>query len=83
MDVIAKLAREISPTKLPKQPVDLVFGVVTATAAGPPATVTVKISGSTTATAGLRYLSSYTPSVNDTVLILSRGSDFVVVGKLA
>lgn len=57
-------------------------GVVTATATGPNR-VTIKLGGSTVAIAGVRYLASYSPTVNDTVFVLANGVDLLVLGKLA
>ena len=63
------------------------WGKVTATAAGPPATISVTVNGATTATTGIRYLAGYTPAVNDVVcgwvVYGSRGPDYVALGKLA
>jgi hypothetical protein len=76
------LARLIAPpSALPA--VRLRQGIVTATAAGQPATVTVKLGGSTTTISGIRYLSSYTATTNDTVWILQAGADLLVLGKLS
>jgi len=57
--------------------------VVTAIAVGPPPTVSVKIGGTATATAGLRYMAAYVPRVNDTVWVLTIGTDNIVWGALA
>lgn len=62
------------------------WGTVSAVHTGPPKTVDVMLDGATNATLALRYLASYTPTVNDYVLVLrSTGglSDRVVAGKLA
>lgn len=49
-----------------------------------PNTVDVYLDGHTTvATLGIRYLSTYTPTVGDTVLLGRMGSDRWVFGKLA
>jgi len=58
-------------------------GVVTAIAVGPPPTVSVKIGGTATATAGLRFMATYSPAVNDTVWVLTIGRDNIVWGSLA
>ena len=55
-------------------------GVVTATQAGPPATVSVLVDG---VTYTARYLASYTPVVGNAVLVLHNVSQALVVGKLA
>lgn len=56
------------------------FGQVTASAVG---SVTVTVAGSSTAVADVSYLSSYTPVVNDTVVMLTDGIDLLVLGKMA
>lgn len=85
-----KLAQKLVETKAPPKglpfgtaPAALVYGVVTAIAAGPPASLTITLAGSSTSIAGVRYLSSYGPVVNDTVEILQSGSDLLVIGTLA
>lgn len=65
------------------QPVlQMSWGVVSAATTAPNA-VTVRLDGSASPTAGLRYLATYTPTVNDVVAIVQAGSDFLVIGKLA
>lgn len=59
------------------------LGKVTAVAAGPPPTVSLQLGGSTVAIPGVRYLSSYSPTVNDVVLVLKNGPDLVCLGKMA
>jgi hypothetical protein len=56
------------------------IGTVTATAAGPPATVTITLRGQ--ALAGVHYLTSYTPTVTDKVLVLLGGQQAIVLGKI-
>jgi hypothetical protein len=56
------------------------IGTVTATAAGPPATVTITIRGQTIP--GIHYLTSYTPTVTDKVLVLTGGQQLIVLGKI-
>ena len=58
------------------------FGVVTAISASP-ASLSIKVSGSTTAITGIRYLASYTPTVNDVVVCVLNERDLIVLGKLA
>ena len=63
------------------------WGKVAATHVGPPATVDAYLDGSSSLTTGLRYLASYTPAVNDVVLVArmqgrARAAR-VVLGKLA
>lgn len=49
-----------------------------------PNTVDVYLDGASNATNGIRYLSSYTPAVNDVVLVLRCApTDRVVLGTLA
>ena len=44
--------------------------------------ISVQVSGSSTAITGVRFLSSYTPTVNDIVLLLINKGDIVALGKL-
>lgn len=62
---------------------DLKQAEVTATTAGPPATITIQISGDTTEISGIRYLASYTPSTSDIVFCLINKNDILVLGDLA
>lgn len=57
------------------------FGVVSAITTGP-SRISVRISGSATAITGIRYLASYTPTVNDVVVCLFNDKDLIVLGKL-
>lgn len=57
------------------------YGVVSAVTTSP-SRISVKISGATTAVTGIRYLSTYTPLVNDVVLLLINDNDVVALGKL-
>lgn len=57
-------------------PVDLTYGVVTQAS---PLLVTV---GASTTAVSLRKLTSYTPTLGDMVLVLVKGPDRVVLGKL-
>jgi hypothetical protein len=45
--------------------------------------ISVLVSGSTTAITGVRYLSSYTPTVSDVVVLLVNKGDIIALGKLA
>jgi hypothetical protein len=45
--------------------------------------VTVTVAGSSTTIPGVKYLSTYTPVVNDTVVMLTDGIDLLVLGKTA
>jgi len=56
------------------------FGQVSASAVG---SVTVTVAGSSTTISGVRYLSTYTPVVNDTVVMLTDGIDLLVLGRTA
>lgn len=56
------------------------IGTVTATAAGPPATVTITLRGQSIA--GVHYLTSYTPATTDKVLVLLGGQQMLVLGKI-
>jgi hypothetical protein len=82
VDPVRELGRQSAPTVQQPQ-IFRHFGVVQSSTAGPPASVTVTLSGSSTSTAGIRYLASYTPTNGDTVLILRAGGDLVCIGKLA
>jgi hypothetical protein len=57
------------------------YGVVTARTATN-TRISVQISGATTAVTGIRYLSSYTPTVADVVVCLINDNDLIVLGKL-
>jgi len=57
------------------------YGVVTARTATN-TRISVQISGATTAVTGIRYLSSYTPTVADVVVCLINDNDVIVLGKL-
>ena len=57
------------------------FGVVTARTSGN-TRISVQVSGATTAITGVRYLSSYTPTVADVVVCLFYDNDIIVLGKL-
>lgn len=45
--------------------------------------VTLRIGGSTTDVAGVRYLSSYAPTVGDVVFVLVDGPALLILGRLA
>jgi len=62
-----------------QQPMQLTQGVVSATAAG---SVSVRIAGATDAVTGIKYLSSYSPTVSDVVFMLVNGNDVLILGKL-
>lgn len=57
------------------------FGVVTARTSGN-TRISVQVSGATTAITGVRYLSSYTPTVADVVVCLFYDNDIIVLGEL-
>ena len=57
------------------------YGQVTARTNGN-TRITVLISGSSTAITGIRYLSSYTPTVSDIAVLLVNKGDIVALGKL-
>lgn len=80
--VTRQLARRLAP-QLPQGYVTRHRGEITATSAGPPATVSVKIDGQTTALSGIRYLASYSPVVGDIVEILIDDTDVLILGDLA
>ena len=58
------------------------YGEVTAVTTTPD-TISVKISGSSTAISGIRYLDSYTPQVNDIVVLIVNKGDIFALGDLA
>jgi hypothetical protein len=78
--------RELVDLLIPRvsdlKPAMVRWGQVTATATAPNS-LSVKLDGSSTATPGLRYLASYTPTVGDTVVAVQNGPDVLVLGKLA
>ncbi len=47
-----------------------------------PTRLSIKVSGATTAITGVRYLSSYSPTVADVVVCLFYDNDIIVLGKL-
>lgn len=49
---------------------------------GPPPTMNINLAGDTTNPIDVPYLGSYTPVVNDFVVVLSTGGDHVVIGSL-
>lgn len=55
--------------------------VVQASVVGPPATLTIRLSGDTTDLTGIRYLASYKPKVNDVVFCIINAGDIFVIGK--
>jgi hypothetical protein len=57
------------------------FAVVSAITTGP-SRVSIRISGAATAVTGIRYLSSYTPTVSDVVVCIVNENDIIVLGKL-
>jgi hypothetical protein len=57
------------------------FGVVTART-NTNTRISLTISGGSTAITGVRYLSSYTPTVSDVVVCLFNDKDIIVLGKL-
>jgi len=56
------------------------FGKVTDQSGG---YITVLISGSTTPVTNIRYLDSYTPTVDDIVVLVVNRGDIFALGKLA
>ena len=58
------------------------YGKVTVVAVSPNS-VSVKLSGSTTATTGVRYLASYSPTVNDIVVCIVDKGNVFILGELA
>jgi len=58
------------------------FGEVTAKTTSP-ATISVKISGSSTAISNIRHLQSYVPLVGDIVVLIVNKGDIFALGDLA
>jgi hypothetical protein len=58
------------------------YGQVTARTNGN-TRISVLVSGSSTAITGIRYLSSYTPTVSDIAVLLINKGDIIALGKLA
>ncbi len=48
-----------------------------------PATLDVQIAGGANTLPKVKYLSSYSPTANDTVWLMSFGADLLVIGKQA
>lgn len=65
------------------QNVEMLWAVVEDIDAGPPATVTITVGGSTTEIPGVRYAASYAPTVGDVVYGRIVDTDYLVEGKLA
>lgn len=81
---LQRLAREIAALKqVVAALLTLRQGVVVAHTAGPPASMTVTLGGSSTQIAGVRYLGWYSPVNGDTVWCLRWGAGLVSLGKLA
>jgi hypothetical protein len=74
------LQRIVGDFKESPQGVRLRFGQVSASAVG---SCSITVAGSSTVVAGVSHLSSYTPVVSDTVVLLTDGVDVLVLGKLA
>jgi hypothetical protein len=59
-------------------------GIVVSIETGSTPTLTVQLSGDTTASvAGVRYIDSYSPVAGDTVLIMKQGADLFAIGRIA
>lgn len=80
---IRELAAVISAPQLTFDPLTARKGVVTAiaTTATPP-TISITISGDTTVIDGVRFWSSYTPQVGQTVTLGKQGSDIWAMGSI-
>ena len=48
-----------------------------------PATLDVQIAGGANTLPKVKYLSSYSPTANDTVWLISFGADLLIIGKQA
>src|ERR1700691_2926524 len=81
-DLADALARA-SKTPITNAPVhQVLWGVVGSIQPGPPQSLTINVAGSSNGTAGIRYLSSYSPTVGDTVMMSKYGGDLVVLGGM-
>lgn len=58
------------------------FGVITSHKNTSPKSVSMTLSGSDVVLTNIRYIHSYSPSVGDTVLVLSNHADLIVLGDL-
>lgn len=88
-DGTQELAKEIlrnaaPPVGLPRGVVPLarLYGVVTAVATGPPVTVSLTLSGSSTIIVGVPTLAAYTPTTGDLVIIDKSGDTLLVLGTV-
>lgn len=79
------VAEIIKASSLGFDPAQIRKGTVTAiSATTTPPTLTLNMSGDTTvAVSGVRWLDSYAPVVNDTVLVGKQGTEIFVLGKIA
>lgn len=79
------LATEIKADPLSFDPATIRKAVVTAVSlATSPPTVTIQLSGDTTASiADVRVMRSYTPAVNDTALVFKQGNELLAFGAVA
>jgi hypothetical protein len=75
-DAIIK-ASKAPITNAPKH--EIVWAMVDSVQVGPPKTLTIFLSGSSTSTAGVSYASSYVPEVGDYVMCSKFGTDLVVM----
>jgi hypothetical protein len=48
-----------------------------------PASINVQIAGDSNTLPSVKYLSSYSPTANDTIWLLSSGADLLCIGKQA
>ena len=79
-DAVAKSSK----TPITNAPTNkVVWGVVSSIQTGPPQSLTLTLAGSSTTVAGIRYLSSYSPTVGDTVVCSKYGTDLVVLGGMS
>lgn len=72
---LQRIVRDFAPGD---NPIRVRFGQVTAVGGS---TVTVKVGGSTTPVSGVKYLKSYTPVLNETVVLMTDGLDVFVLGS--
>jgi hypothetical protein len=78
------IGAKLAPTRHTSSGLRLMQVIVTASSAGPPKTVTIKLHAAGAEITGIRYFDSYTPgTLPETVWALANGSDVQVLGRLA
>ena len=87
MRLIRRLADQLTADPNTVPPTHTVWGVVVALNAGPPRTLNVKLSGSSSTVSGARFAAGYgagtAPAINDVVYGRMYGTDLIIEDKLA